>query len=416
MLKLYSEKYINFTVLRKENIVKRLILAFLVLFCMELAADSNQTKENWDKISPLIYESQNSLRDIKVINKDDFLKIRVDANKTQTHTGIYLDIDNDENTGFYSDLWDHSGMDYLIEDGRIYKSLGREWAWEYIGKAWYSKNENSFEVTIDKSILDNVSDKFKIGVTHSNKDWKIVSKIPSSKRVAKFPRIIKKGDGFDKIRELILKASNFEYDDVVYICVGDSTRADDWYYNNGHVFKIVKSALIQYNVKAYLEATPGYTAKEYARGYYFPSWKDTVSLIKGDGSHAIVDISLGINDARYYGGEGKAAYIKAYLKDAINKILKYKPKTNFMLTMPNSMIGFDNLVKEYKKAYLELSKEMNIHLVNKIDEIFANDPNDFLLFRDLDAYDYGANKRIHLSILGQRKVADLILSYILPDN
>jgi len=201
---------------------------------------------------------------------------------------------------------------------------------------------------------------------------------------------------------------------VVYICVGDSTRADDWYYGGGHLFKKVQKALEKYHVRSYLEAVPGYTAKEYARGFYYPSWMDTVKLIPGDGSHAIVDISLGINDSRYYGGEGRAPYIKASLKKAIENILKYKPKTNFMLTMPNSMIGMDNLVKEYKEAYLELSKEMNLPLVNTIDEIFAKDPNDFSLYRDLDMYDYGANKRIHLSKLGQDKVADLILSYILP--
>ncbi len=391
--------------------IVRFIAIFSFLCGLSSTLWANETR--WEDVSSIVNESKNSLNSIKVQNEEEYLKIEIEGKDIGKHTAVYLDIDDDENTGFYSDLWEHSGMDYLIEDGRLYKSLGRKWSWEHIANVEYKKDKNRFEITIDKELLEDMSDKFKIGVTHSGSDWKIISKLPSSKKIAKFPKVVR-NDGFAHIRDLIEKAKEGEYDDVIYICVGDSTRAKDWYYGGGHIFDRVSRELRKYNVRSYLEAVAGYTAKEYARGFYYPSWKDTVSLIKGDGSHAIVDISLGINDARYYGGMGKAPYIKASLKTAIDNILRYKPKTNFMLTMPNKMIGLDHLVKEYREAYLEFSKERNIPLVDTISNIFEGG-DDFSLYRDMDAQDYGANIRIHLSKKGQDKVADLILSYILPE-
>ncbi len=369
-----------------------------------------KTSKKWRELAK---DKDNELNSVLVMDEDDVLKFLIEGENITKHTAIYLDVDSDPGTGYDSPLWENTGMDYLIEDNRLYKSTGRTWGWKYIGKVSYAKDKNSLFVSINKDMLENLKEDFKIGVTESDSEWKFVTKLPSSFIAAKYYKNVDSLNGFEKIQALIAKAAQGELDNVVYICVGDSTRADDHYYGGGYLFEMVREELAKYNVASYLEAVSGYTAKEYARGVYYPSWMDTVNQIPGDGSTAIVDISLGINDTRYYGGLGKAENIKNSIKDAMDKILAYRPKTNFMLTMPNKMIGYDNLVKEYEKAYLELSKERNIPLVDTR-EIFDDSYPHWELYRDMDAHDYGANKRIHLSKLGQEKVAKLILSKILP--
>ena len=390
-----------------------------------------QSDKNWHRSakipsSPLFYEKStekwrtvaldnkgNELKSIMVADKEDKLKFLIEGKNITSHTAIYLDVDSDKDSGYLSPLWKNTGMDYLIEDNRLFKSTGKKWGWEFVTKVEYAKDKDTLFVCVDKYLLDNLGENFKVGVTESDGEWKFVTKIPSSFIAAKYYKNSQDLSGFEKIRSLIEKAATGELNDVVYICVGDSTRADDYYYGGGYLFELISKELSKYNVNSRLQAVSGYTAKEYARGVYYPSWTDTVSEIPGDGSDAIVDISLGINDARYYGALGKAENIKSYLKDAMDKILSYKPKTNFMLTMPNRMIGYDDLVKEYEKAYEELAKERNLPLVDTRVIFDTGYPN-WDLYRDMDAHDYGANKRIHLSKLGQKKVAELILSKILP--
>ena len=397
-------------------IFKRILILLGWISLAVYAGNLNILDNKWSEVKPIIVEENQNLTSIKIQDEGNTLDLLIEGKNIGKHTAVYIDIDNNPKTGYQSDLWANSGMDYLIEDNRLYQSVGKEWGWEYLGKVSYQKNYNYFLISLDKNILDNMDKNFKLGVTNSDEKWHRIARLPSSFISAKYPRTAMEGSGFSYIRSLISQANDGILNNVTYICVGDSTRANDSYYGGGYLFDILKERLSKYNVHSYLQAVAGYTAKEYNRGVYSPNWMETVFLIPNRGETSIVDISLGINDARYYAGEGNAENIKNWIKSAMDKILEYRPKTTFMLTMPNKLVGLDNLTQKYQQAYLELSNERNIPLVNTISEIFNTSYDNLDLYRGQDANDYGANIRIHLSKLGQEKVANLILSKILPQG
>jgi len=95
------------------------------------------------------------------------------------------------------------------------------------------------------------------------------------------------------------------------------------------------------------------------------------------------------------------------MDQVLKKILKKKPQTHFMFTMPHKMVGFDAKVAEIKKAYETLASKKHIPLVNTMSLTLENAD-----YRAADAQEYGSNKRIHLSEKGQKKVSDLILKTI----
>jgi len=220
---------------------------------------------------------------------------------------------------------------------------------------------------------------------------------------------------FADIKRLLQGSKEGDFTDVTYISVGDSTRAEG-YYGGGEIFDTVKSALNTYSVNSILEAKAGHTLREwnnYNDEYNSTNiWTNTIANIPSDGNHTILNISLGINDARYFGDGNESVRMKFQMNEVLVKILDQKPQVHFMFTMPHKLIGFDAKVAEIKKAYEELAVARNIPLIDTMG-IFP-EVDDLTLYRDEDAADYGNNKRIHLSSKGQSVVSDFILSTILP--
>ncbi len=223
---------------------------------------------------------------------------------------------------------------------------------------------------------------------------------------------------FAQIKTLIHEAEIGVRSDVTFITVGDSTRADDNYYGGGELFAALKSSLDTYHVNALLQAKAGHTARKWNNydgnaTLNEPTWEDTLSQIAGDGDGTIVSISLGVNDARYYGDGGEKERIIFHLEEAMDKILAQKPKTHFLLTMPHKLIGLDTKTAAIKAAYEELATKREIPLISTMDALFSG-AEDLSLYRDDDATEYGEDIRIHLSSSGQRLVSDFILQNILP--
>jgi lysophospholipase L1-like esterase/outer membrane lipoprotein-sorting protein len=254
------------------------------------------------------------------------------------------------------------------------------------------------------------------------------------------------GGEFKDFKELLYHSKKGEFKDVHYISIGDSTRAMDEGYGGGRVFKEINATLAKYHVKSTLQASPGHTLRvfnldnldsnETVLGKYAldkdmlydkQNWNDLVKAISGDGNHTIVNISLGINDLRYFDGNvsknitsqylgGKAGDGTAGYKKVIEKIKKVKPNTKFLLTMPNRVIGFkdesgNDKSDILKEAYISVAKSLNIPLIKTMDEVKLDKDKDY---RVEDASDYGSGFRIHPGKSGQKKIADLILSKILP--
>ncbi len=216
---------------------------------------------------------------------------------------------------------------------------------------------------------------------------------------------------FSAIQNLISSGS------ATYICVGDSTRAGPLSpfdnppspYNGEHLFDVLKSALDGYNVSSYLYAKAGQEAKQFNLETRSPTWRDVSNIIPSDGSTAIVDISLGINDifseANNY--DGTVADIKTDIISAIGKIKAQKPHTHFLLTMPNPKDpdAFEATQKSniLKTAYLEISNELGLPLIDTMGEInFIHE-----MFQTDDIH-------YHMTTTTQEQVANLIKSKIFP--
>ncbi len=217
------------------------------------------------------------------------------------------------------------------------------------------------------------------------------------------PSITRDNTTFDAIHAIITQANQGLIFDATYICVGDSTRADSKY-EGEYLFYQLQDKLRQYNITSHLLARAGHLAREFNDGSAYPSWENVVSNIPDDGDHTIVDISLGIND--YW--DHNAFSIAYNIKSAINKIRAQKPKTHFVLTMPNRVYGDNEMTNFLKDTYKSLSKELQIPLNNVIDDVMPTQSSTpYSWYRD-DGF------HVHLSRTGQAVIAQYLLANMLP--
>ena len=190
-----------------------------------------------------------------------------------------------------------------------------------------------------------------------------------------------------------------------YICVGDSTRAIS-HHEGQYLFNEVSNALSAYGVTSHLLARRGHKASQFLNESDHPTWRDVVAVIPNDGTYAIVDICLGIND--YWGGDGESIFNS--ITQAISRIKSQKPNTKFILSMPNRVYIPDNArasnrqTDYLKDIYLRLSQTLNLPLNNVVDAVMpSHESTQASWYRD-DGY------FVHMSREGQHLVAQYILS------
>jgi lysophospholipase L1-like esterase len=177
---------------------------------------------------------------------------------------------------------------------------------------------------------------------------------------------------------------------VRYICVGDSTRA------NSELFYEVQEGLSHSGVQSVLMARYGQSLSDFNHGNAYPTTRDVIYNIPGNGEHTIVDISLGIND-RYHDG----STIKRDLIQAIEKIREYRPETNFVLTTPNRLYYDDASTQKLRNVYHDVANEMYLGLNTVVDSLMPS--------VSATPYSWYQEDGIHLSSEGQHQVAQFIL-------
>lgn len=103
---------------------------------------------------------------------------------------FFLHADNDTSVGLQSTLlWDKLGAEYLVENGTLYKSTANNagWNWRAVSSNLpHSVTATSFSVTIDKSLLDNLSPDVFVGFISRNSSWQLSSFYPESGTIAAF--------------------------------------------------------------------------------------------------------------------------------------------------------------------------------------------------------------------------------------
>ncbi len=138
---------------------------------------------DWNGISVLASESGQHLTILKATNDETHLYILLQGSNISTYTQVFINSDNNTNTGYHSPSWSSSGADYMIENNELYKSTGNNagWNWSYQGTAGilYAKNSNVVEISIEKTKI-NPSSTISISASDLNSSWNNTSNIPSS--------------------------------------------------------------------------------------------------------------------------------------------------------------------------------------------------------------------------------------------
>jgi|GEM_PF-1769468 len=126
--------------------------------------------------------TQNGDQKVKVFSTNTTLYIRLEQTKRTEHIQIYIDSDNNPSTGYKESEWSASGMDFLAEDGTLYRYTGvGDWGWDETGSVYRvreSGNKEILEVAIPKTKLTSLAKKIKIGVETNNKNWDDTALIP----------------------------------------------------------------------------------------------------------------------------------------------------------------------------------------------------------------------------------------------
>ncbi|HIW33992.1 MAG TPA: DUF1565 domain-containing protein [Candidatus Paenibacillus intestinavium] len=86
--------------------------------------------KDWSDIET-IATSSNNIKSLKVTNDDANLYILLEGSKLGGKDQIYFNSDNDSNTGYKISKWSSSGIDYLLEDGRLYSYSGDGKSWSF---------------------------------------------------------------------------------------------------------------------------------------------------------------------------------------------------------------------------------------------------------------------------------------------
>jgi len=107
------------------------------------------------------------------------------------HIQIFLDIDNNPATGFRSRglVWSLSGIDYLIQDGYLYKSRTNSsaWSWERIAaNVSFTPNGNDVDIRLETSELDGLCNSFTAGNIARYSNWYIKSIYPVSRKLKSY--------------------------------------------------------------------------------------------------------------------------------------------------------------------------------------------------------------------------------------
>jgi hypothetical protein len=147
--------------------------------------DSNESLEsvahkidraNWDGIADL-GQSLNQHTGLSATVENGLLALKLDVSQDRPelseHTHFYINADNNVQTGFQSPiLRDNSGIEYMIEDDRVYEYIGsgHSWNWQLISHCKINKTTNSVEVETGLRLTENIG----IAAANINENWRSI--------------------------------------------------------------------------------------------------------------------------------------------------------------------------------------------------------------------------------------------------
>ncbi len=247
--------------------------------------------------------------------------------------------------------------------------------------------------------------------------------------IVKAPTLHTPARSFADIKAMIQASKDGLMNDLTYIIVGDSTRADthtapaDKDNNSQLYFETLQAKLNDYNVNTILMARGSHEIKQFLDGSNNPTVDQVIDLIPNDGEEAIIDFSLGVNDffelndERIQNNAGSFAenranwkkIIKDRLIEAIQRIWNAKPKTSIVLVTPNAIKNWKDGTDLMTEIYKEVAKEQNLPLAD-----FVDDKMDGGATENNPAYDDWYRDGIHFSDKALKILSNYMLNNILP--
>ncbi|WP_299881427.1 Ig-like domain-containing protein [uncultured Cocleimonas sp.] len=145
---------------------------------------------NW-KSSPSPTPQSDTDLDVEVVGNELLITIQSDNLSHGDHVQIYLDTDNTAATGFQfeNQAWSQSGVDYIIEDGDLFKSTASDTTWSWntnVGDITYAVSLDKLKINIDIALLGEICNNVNVGVMTRDNDWNIATFYPISAKMQAF--------------------------------------------------------------------------------------------------------------------------------------------------------------------------------------------------------------------------------------
>ena len=145
---------------------------------------------NWSS-ARLIQTTNPSQKNVEIVGSELIINIQSKDISQGSHLQIYINSDNKPETGFQFDneAWEESGVDYLIEDGDLFKSTANNSGWNWnvnIGAIDYTIDTDTASAKIDLSLLGDICNTLKIGIMTRDEFWNISTFSPVSSQMQTF--------------------------------------------------------------------------------------------------------------------------------------------------------------------------------------------------------------------------------------
>ncbi|GAA0394894.1 hypothetical protein GCM10009133_00070 [Cocleimonas flava] len=145
---------------------------------------------NW-KSAPLLTPQSDTDLEVEVVGNELLITIQSDNLSHGDHVQIYLDTDNTAATGFQfeNQAWSQSGVDFIIEDGDLFKSTANDttWSWDTnAGDITYAVSIDKLKINIDLTLLGDICNNLNVGVMTRDDDWNIATFYPISAKMQSF--------------------------------------------------------------------------------------------------------------------------------------------------------------------------------------------------------------------------------------
>ncbi|NQX71365.1 DUF4832 domain-containing protein [Paenibacillus alba] len=135
----------------------------------DITLDGNDA--DWAGLDPVGISQSSDLQDLYAVVKGTKLYVLAHGTNLSGEINLFINSDNDPATGHQGWQYVHTGADYLIQNGNVYKSTGPGWVWAAAGAAetvisstYAAAGHSIMEAAIDMSSWNDVSSTVRVAL------------------------------------------------------------------------------------------------------------------------------------------------------------------------------------------------------------------------------------------------------------